>query len=121
MSDFFKQLNGQFGTIYRKNQGGKGYVFQDRFKSMLIQDNSYLLMVIAYVLNNPVRARLVDNFIDYKWSSALFYSLIEAAKANDLEPNKYLKYLFEKFPYAKSPEDIFNLLPMNVSEIDLKK
>ena len=48
MSDFFKQLNGQFGTIYRKNKGGRGYVFQDRYKSLLIQDDSYLVMVIGY-------------------------------------------------------------------------
>jgi transposase len=54
-------------------------------------------------------------------ASASFYSLIETAKANDLEPYKYLKYLFGKFPFAKTSEDIFNLLPMNVHNVDLKK
>ena len=54
-------------------------------------------------------------------ASALFYSHIETAKANGLEPSKYLRYLFEKFPYAKTSEDIFSLLPMNILEIDLKK
>ena len=54
-------------------------------------------------------------------ASASFYSLIETAKANGLEPSKYLRYLFEKFPYAKTSEDVFNLLPMNVSEIYMKK
>ena len=54
-------------------------------------------------------------------ASATFYSLIETAKVNGLEPAKYLRYLFEKFPYAKTSEDVFNLLPMNISEIDLKK
>ena len=53
-------------------------------------------------------------------ASASFYSLIETAKANGLEPSKYLRYLFEKFPYAKTSEDVFNLLPMNISEFDLK-
>ena len=52
-------------------------------------------------------------------SSALFYSLIETAKANGVEPHKYLKYLFEKFPLAKTTKDVFNLLPMNVSKQDL--
>lgn len=73
MSDFFKQLNGQFATLYRKNNGGRGYVFQDRFHSILIQDDSYLMTVIAYILNNPVRAKLVRNFLDYKWSSGNAY------------------------------------------------
>lgn len=54
-------------------------------------------------------------------ASALFYSLIETAKANGLEPSQYLRYLFERFPYAGTTEDIFNLLPMNVLETDLGK
>jgi transposase len=53
-------------------------------------------------------------------ASATFYSLIETAKANGLEPSRYLRFLFEKFPYAQTAEDVFNLLPMNILEIDLK-
>ena len=56
LSEFFKHLNGRFGIYYRKKKGGKGYVFQSRFKSEIIQDESYLITVIAYVLMNPVKA-----------------------------------------------------------------
>jgi transposase len=49
-------------------------------------------------------------------ASNLFYSLIETAKANELNPFKYLKYLFEKFPHVKEPRDLFFLLPQNLSE-----
>lgn len=52
-------------------------------------------------------------------ASAAFYSLIETAKANGLEPYKYLRYLFEKFPYAESAEDIFDLMPMYVIKSDI--
>lgn len=48
-------------------------------------------------------------------ASADIYSLIETAKANNLEPYKYLRYLFEKIPFAKSEEDYRNLLPMNLT------
>ena len=44
----YKQLNGQYGTFYRKRVKGKGYVFQNRFKSTLTQDSTYLQMAIAY-------------------------------------------------------------------------
>src|SRR4030042_1581932 len=54
MGNFMKQLNGQFGTFYRKQVKGRGYVFQNRFKSILIQDTTYLQMAVAYVLRNPV-------------------------------------------------------------------
>ena len=73
MSDFLRQLNGNFGSSYRAEHGGKGYVFQGRAISTLIQDDSYLLSSIAYGLNNPVRAGLVKNFLKYEWSSASHY------------------------------------------------
>ena len=47
-------------------------------------------------------------------ASVSFYSLIETAKANGLEPSKYLRYLFEKFPFAKTSEDVFDLLHVNI-------
>jgi putative transposase len=56
MADFFKLLNGDYGTYYRKRHGGNGYIFQGRYKSTLIQDDGYLMMAISYVLANPVRA-----------------------------------------------------------------
>lgn len=53
-------------------------------------------------------------------ASALFYSLIETAKANSLEPWAYLNYLFEHLPAAKTPAAIKALLPHNLKNDDLK-
>ena len=36
-------------------EGGYGYVFQNRFKSTLIEDDGYLIKSIEYLLQNPVR------------------------------------------------------------------
>lgn len=36
-------------------------------------------------------------------ASALFYSLIETARTNGLEPYSYLRYIFEKLPLAEHP------------------
>ena len=73
LSDFGRDLNGNYGMFYRKLKGGKGYVFQNRFKSTLIQDDSYLKMTIAYVLSNPVKAGIVEEFSQYIWSSGSMY------------------------------------------------
>lgn len=90
MSDFFKQINGQFGSLYRMKKGGKGYVFQDRYKSMIIQNDSYLLLALAYVLNNPVRAGLVNNFKEYSWSS---WNLYFNDTPNEIVDNKFVEEL----------------------------
>lgn len=73
MSEFMKRLNGQYGSYYRMVSGGKGYVFQDRFKSTLIEKDAYLLQSIAYLLRNPLRAGIVRNVEDYIWSSIKTY------------------------------------------------
>lgn len=51
-------------------------------------------------------------------ASAAMYSLIETAKANGLEPYWYLRYLFEKLPYAKTEEEMRVLLP-NVIDVEI--
>lgn len=70
MSALLKQVNGSYGIYYRRKHGGKGYVFQNRFKSTLIQDDSYLRLAILYLLQNPVRAGLAAKCEEYPWSSA---------------------------------------------------
>lgn len=52
-------------------------------------------------------------------ASADIYSLIETAKANKLEPYHYLRYLFEKLPFAESQEEYEALLPMRLKPEDL--
>ena len=47
-------------------------------------------------------------------SSCGIYSLIETAKQNGYIPARYLTALFQKAPYAKSPEDWEKLLPWNI-------
>jgi len=90
MSDFFKFLNGKYGALYRKIRGGTGYVFQGRYKSTLIQDETYLRTAIAYVLGNPIRAGITEQYRDYKWSSGYLYfknsslSIIDTAFVEEL-------------------------------------
>lgn len=50
-------------------------------------------------------------------ASANLYSLVETAKANDLEPSEYLKTIFTLLPQAKTIDDIEALLPWNVDKV----
>jgi transposase len=52
-------------------------------------------------------------------ASATLYTLIETAKANGLEPYRYLRFLFEKLPKAKSREDYKALLPPYIDKAQL--
>lgn len=46
-----------------------GSLFEDRFKSSLVQDDRYLLACLRYIELNPVRAGMVKDPGDYAWSS----------------------------------------------------
>jgi len=50
-----------------------GPLFRGRFKSSIIDDESYLLEVSRYIHLNPVKAKLVDNPTSYPWSSYAAY------------------------------------------------
>jgi hypothetical protein len=50
-----------------------GHLFQDRFKSEPIEDERYLLAVIRYIHNNPVKAGIAKKAEQYKWSSYSSY------------------------------------------------
>ena len=47
-------------------------------------------------------------------SSAIMYSLIETAKANNLEPYYYLRYLFSQLPQVSSRDDLIKLTPARI-------
>lgn len=92
LSDFMRQLNGQYGMYFRKRVGGAGYVFQSRFKSTLIQEDRYLEMAIIYVLLNPVRKKLVASPWDYEWSSVREYF---TGRDSSLVDNRFVEELFQ--------------------------
>ncbi len=70
LSAMMKRINSQFAIAYRKRNSGRGSIFQDRFKSTLIEDDAYLITSIMYTLYNPVRAGIVNQYGRYSWSSA---------------------------------------------------
>jgi transposase len=49
-------------------------------------------------------------------ASANLYSLVESAKANNLEPSAYLKTVFTLLPQAKTVEEVEALLPWNINK-----
>ena len=55
------------------SEGVRGYLFQGRFSSCVL-DERHLLAASAYIELNPVRAKMVKKAWDYPWSSAAFHT-----------------------------------------------
>jgi REP element-mobilizing transposase RayT len=69
LSAGMRQLNGVYTQYINRRHKRVGHVFQGRYKSILIEKESYLLEVSRYVVLNPVRAKVVKRPEDWKWSS----------------------------------------------------
>ena len=67
-----------FGTTYTQRfnirHSRKGHLFQGRYKSIIVQNDAYLLQLSCYIHRNPLRAGLVKRLADYRWSSYLSYA-----------------------------------------------
>lgn len=64
-----RDLKGEYAKGFNARHGGRGPIYDDRYKSQLVQDGDYLLSVARYIALNPVRAGLVKRPEDYRWSS----------------------------------------------------
>lgn len=64
-----QQLNGVYTQYVNKVYERCGHIFQGRFKSIVVDSDSYYTTLIRYVLQNPLRAQMVSHIAEYKWTS----------------------------------------------------
>jgi len=62
----------RYTTIINQRTGTKGFLFQGRFYSCPL-DEAHYVAAARYVERNPVRAHMVQNTWDYRWSSARYH------------------------------------------------
>lgn len=69
LSYFMKELKQRFTQWFNRKQGRRGTLWEDRYKSVLVEGNeNALITMAAYIDLNPVRAGIVEDPKDYRWS-----------------------------------------------------
>jgi REP element-mobilizing transposase RayT len=82
-----------------------GHVFQDKFKSNIIENNSQLILISSYIHMNPVKDYLVKKPDDYKWSS---YNDFVYNRKNPLTNKQFLLEVFEtKENFIKETNNLY--------------
>lgn len=70
LAAFMRELKQRFTQWHNRRIERKGPLWEDRYKSVLVEDSdSALRTMAAYIDLNPVRAQLVADPKDYRWSS----------------------------------------------------
>ena len=68
LSCFVKELKERFSRWFNKHHDRRGTLWMDRFKSVLVEDGEALRTMALYIDLNPVRAGLVVDPKDYRWT-----------------------------------------------------
>ncbi len=90
LSAFMQLLQCGYANWFKVRYKLVGPLFQSRFKSVLVEDESYLVTLSAYIHLNPYRAKIVDDPADYRWSTLRQY--LRNEKNELVDPSFVLEY-----------------------------
>ena len=68
LSAFMKDLKQEVSQWYNKRHGKRGHLWEERFRSVLVEEGRAARMVSAYIDVDPVRAGMVKRPGEYRWS-----------------------------------------------------
>ena len=85
LSKIMQYINTSYTVYYNTKRKKTGHLFHGRFKSIMVDGDSYFLELTRYIHLNPVRAKMVELPQDYKWSSFKGYIKPKSDKYIDYE------------------------------------
>ena len=91
-------LNGQYAQAFNRRHGYVGHLFQARFSASRVDDDAHSLQVGRYVVLNPVRAGMVEEAVDWEWSS-------HPAMLGKVAPPPFLDVEWTLGQYARKLDD----------------
>lgn len=123
LSKFMQGVLQVYANYFRKQYKSTGFVFENRYKSLLIDKESYLLECGRYIERNPLRAGLTDDLLNYPWSSFSLYAKGKNhAIINKLNPlylalgqtdqerqERCFKYVMQERPYEHIIDEAFRI------------
>jgi REP element-mobilizing transposase RayT len=104
LSRIMQYLNTAYTVYYNKKRNRSGHLFQGRYKSIIVEGDSYFLELTRYIHLNPVRAGISKTPEGYKWSSFNEYitkkrkTIIdkkEIKKYFKINPSKYKQFVLD--------------------------
>jgi REP element-mobilizing transposase RayT len=71
-----------FGVTYTRRFNNRhsrsGHLFEGRYKSIIVQNDAYVMQLSCYIHRNPVRAGIAKRLAEYRWSSYRAYAYAKA-------------------------------------------
>ena len=88
LSRCMRHINGVYTQRYNRINRHDGQLFRGRYKSILLDSDNYLTVLVRYIHRNPLRAGMVARLEDYVWTSHNGY-LSKSSKWNWLNKEAF--------------------------------
>ncbi len=94
VSHLMKRLLTGYAVNYNHRHKRVGHLFQNRFKSILCQEDPYLLELVRYIHLNPLRAKIVTQYKALSKHPYCGHGVISGHLQNDFQDRQYILKLF---------------------------
>lgn len=118
LSITMKRIGVSFVAYYNWKYKTTGHLFQDRFRSENVETDGYLMRLIRYIHQNPVKAGIVKDAIDWRWSSCHKYYGKESYPWELLDDEFVLLRFSDDLAVAKSKFREFNEVNKQDDDLD---
>ncbi len=121
LSQIMRHINGAYTNYFNIRHKRRGHLFQGRYKSIVVEADSYAGELSRYIHLNPVRAGMVEMPEKYSWSSYQCY-IGKNKKPDWLTVNFILCYFGkDNLPARKRYQEFVNARINIKSESPLEK
>jgi len=96
LSNYMRRLLTGYAAFYNRRHNRHGHLFQNRFKSIVVQEDAYFQEIVRYIHLNPLRAGIVGTISElerYPWCG---HSVILGKLKNDWQNKEYVLKWFGK-------------------------
>lgn len=119
ISDIMKAITIAHTRYYHHKYQASGHIWQGRFKSPIVSDDEYLLTLMRYIEQNPLRAGIVDQPDKYPFSSCQANSKIGRDILVDKEDNPVYSSLGNTIEEQTRQYREFVLIPPDDKQLEL--
>ena len=107
LSAFMARILSVYAVYYNQKHNRVGYVFDGRFRSQCIEDESYFFNCLRYIHLNPVKANMFKSIENYRYSS--FKEYASPSSASIIHPIAFeiINNHFESLEHFKSFHSVF--------------
>jgi putative transposase len=99
LSKFMQGLQQSYTQYFNRKHRKVGHLFQGRYKAIVCEKDEYLLTLVRYIHQNPVRAKLVRSINEYRYSGHSAYA--EGRVSEVLEPGRVLEMIGGRAGYRR--------------------